>query len=54
MTVAAEDLILISVDDHIIEPPDLFDGHLPGALPRRRPADRATRRRGRCVALRHG
>lgn len=25
----AEDLILISVDDHIIEPPDLFDGHLP-------------------------
>ncbi|MDH4148191.1 MAG: amidohydrolase, partial [Acidimicrobiia bacterium] len=26
---AANDLILISVDDHIIEPPDLFDGHLP-------------------------
>jgi predicted TIM-barrel fold metal-dependent hydrolase len=24
-----EDLILISVDDHIIEPPDLFAGHLP-------------------------
>ncbi len=29
MAVNAEDLILISVDDHIIEPPDLFDGHLP-------------------------
>src|SRR5262249_31971742 len=25
----ADDLILISVDDHIIEPPDLFADHLP-------------------------
>ena len=25
----AEDLILVSVDDHVVEPPDLFDGHLP-------------------------
>ena len=25
----AEDLILISVDDHVVEPPDLFDGHIP-------------------------
>jgi len=24
-----DDLILVSVDDHIIEPPDLFKGHLP-------------------------
>lgn len=24
------DLILVSVDDHIVEPPDLFDGMLPG------------------------
>ncbi len=24
-----EDMILISVDDHVVEPPDLFDGHLP-------------------------
>ena len=24
----AEELILISVDDHVIEPPDLFVGHL--------------------------
>jgi len=26
---AVDDLILISVDDHLIEPPDLFAGHLP-------------------------
>src|SRR5262249_20725099 len=24
-----EDLILVSVDDHVVEPPDLFDQHLP-------------------------
>jgi predicted TIM-barrel fold metal-dependent hydrolase len=24
-----DDLILISVDDHVVEPPDLFEGHLP-------------------------
>src|SRR5215469_12156268 len=24
-----DDMILISVDDHIIEPPDMFKGHLP-------------------------
>ena len=24
-----DDLILVSVDDHIVEPPDMFDGHLP-------------------------
>jgi predicted TIM-barrel fold metal-dependent hydrolase len=33
-----EDLILISVDDHVVEPPDLFEGRLPrkyaGAAPR--------------------
>ena len=23
------DMILVSVDDHVVEPPDLFDGHLP-------------------------
>src|SRR5262249_9536310 len=27
-----DDLILVSVDDHIIEPPDLFDGRLPAAF----------------------
>jgi predicted TIM-barrel fold metal-dependent hydrolase len=24
-----EDLVMVSVDDHVVEPPDLFDGHLP-------------------------
>ena len=24
-----EDLILVSIDDHIVEPPDMFDGHVP-------------------------
>ena len=27
-----EDLILVSVDDHVVEPPDLFEGHLPKSL----------------------
>jgi predicted TIM-barrel fold metal-dependent hydrolase len=27
--VQLEDMVLISVDDHVIEPPDLFDGRLP-------------------------
>jgi predicted TIM-barrel fold metal-dependent hydrolase len=27
--VDANDLILISVDDHLVEPPDMFDAHLP-------------------------
>src|SRR5919108_6038920 len=29
--------ILISVDDHVIEPPDMFDGRLPAALADRAP-----------------
>ena len=24
-----EDLVLVSVDDHVVEPPDMFDGHIP-------------------------
>src|SRR6476619_4348665 len=24
-----EDMVLVSVDDHVVEPPDLFEGHLP-------------------------
>ena len=24
-----EDLVLVSVDDHVVEPPDMFDRHLP-------------------------
>ena len=35
-----DDMILVSVDDHIIEPPDLFEGHIPerwaGRAPRLR------------------
>jgi predicted TIM-barrel fold metal-dependent hydrolase len=34
----AEDLILVSVDDHLVEPPGLFDGRLPAKY-----ADRAPR-----------
>src|SRR5262245_60331141 len=28
-TMNVEDMILVSVDDHIVEPPTLFDNHLP-------------------------
>src|SRR6516164_9787290 len=24
-----DDMILISIDDHVIEPPDMFEGHVP-------------------------
>ena len=34
---AVDDLILISVDDHVIEPPDLFAGHLTGDYLERAP-----------------
>ena len=26
----AEDMILVSVDDHLVEPPNLFEGRMPG------------------------
>jgi len=29
MTMTKDDMILISVDDHIVEPPDMFSNHLP-------------------------
>jgi predicted TIM-barrel fold metal-dependent hydrolase len=32
-----DDLILVSVDDHVIEPPDLFTNHLPASLVDRAP-----------------
>jgi len=32
-----EDMILVSVDDHVVEPPDLFDGHLPAKYMDRAP-----------------
>ena len=34
---AVDDLVLISVDDHVIEPPDLFAGHLTGDYLERAP-----------------
>ncbi|MFN8041204.1 MAG: amidohydrolase family protein [Acidimicrobiales bacterium] len=33
----AEDMILVSVDDHIVEPPDMFDNHLSGKYADRKP-----------------
>lgn len=32
-----DDMILVSVDDHIIEPPDLFENHIPAAYKDRAP-----------------
>ncbi|ADP81316.1 amidohydrolase family protein [Pseudofrankia inefficax] len=32
-----EDLILVSVDDHVVEPPDLFDGHISARYAERAP-----------------
>ena len=43
MSVNASDLVLVSVDDHVVEPPDLFEGRLPAryreAAPRIRHAE---------------
>ncbi len=38
-----EDLILISVDDHLVEPPTLFDAHIPEQYRDRAPRVRRTR-----------
>ena len=46
------DLILISVDDHLVEPPDLFDGHIPAKYNDRAPQRGAHRRRRRRVGVR--
>lgn len=32
-----DDLILVSVDDHLVEPPDLFEGRLPAAMAEQAP-----------------
>ena len=32
-----EDLVLVSVDDHVVEPPDMFDRHVPAAYRDRAP-----------------
>ena len=31
-----DDMILVSIDDHVIEPPDMFDRHVPAEVPRPR------------------
>ena len=40
--VELDDMILISIDDHVVEPPDMFEGHVPRST--------ATTRRGWCAA----
>lgn len=32
-----DDMIILSIDDHVVEPPDLFDGHLPAKYRDRAP-----------------
>ena len=47
-----DDLILVSIDDHVVEPPDMFDRHVAGEVPRPGAARRDGRRRHRAVAVR--
>ena len=35
-----EDLVLVSVDDHVVEPPDMFEGRLPARFADAGPAGR--------------
>ena len=41
----ANDMIMVSVDDHLVEPPDLFENHLPASYAGRDEAPRVHRRR---------
>ena len=48
-TMQADDLILVSVDDHLVEPPDLFEGRIPAKYARPGAPGRAhARRRPTC------
>ena len=47
-----EDLILVSVDDHVVEPPDMFEGRLPARFADQAPRVDAPRGRHRDLALR--
>ena len=38
-----DDMIILSIDDHLIEPPDMFDRHVPTSL--RRSGPKLLRRR---------
>jgi predicted TIM-barrel fold metal-dependent hydrolase len=40
--VEMDDLILVSVDDHVVEPPDMFDGHWPERFAGRAPKNTHT------------
>ena len=52
MATSKDDLILVSVDDHICEPADMFDAHVPDAVPRAGAARRRRARRRAAVVLR--
>ena len=47
-----EDMILVSVDDHVIEPGDMFEGRLPAKYQDKAPKLDPPRRRDRLLALR--
>ena len=47
-----EDLILVSVDDHVVEPPGMFEGRLPAKFADQFPGGRPPRGRDRDMALR--
>ena len=47
-----DDLILVSIDDHVVEPPDMFDRHVPAKYRDRVPHIDHRRRRQREVGLR--
>ena len=40
-----DDLILVSVDDHVVEPPDVFENHLPAKYQDFAPQAEGARRR---------
>ena len=37
MTNSVDDLVLVSVDDHLVEPPDMFERHVPAKYRDRAP-----------------
>ena len=40
-----DDMILVSIDDHMIEPPDMYENHVPDEVARRGAQGRPQRRR---------
>ena len=51
-TMELDDLILVSVDDHVVEPADLFEGRLPGEVPGPGAAGRSPRTTVRSLGVR--